>query len=198
MCIRDRPDPCRAAAQAALVLLWQAGSCRPDQHHHGCLLYTSNVQRNALDDLGFSVVAEMHIPQRNRGILRVLRNSLHLHGCLLYTSITLAMMAFMEASSSTSFMVSLTTRSSSHCFRTAFLSVSYTHLHPVRLAEPWAEGAAAVFQRHRAGGQGDLCAGVHPALRQMCIRDSITVEDVTRELEKRHVIDHKVKQERMQ
>ena len=39
-----------------------------------------NVQRNALDDLGFSVVAEMHIPQRNRGILRVLRNSLHLHG----------------------------------------------------------------------------------------------------------------------
>ena len=26
----------------------------------------------------------------------------------------------------------------------------------------------------------------------------ITVEDVTRELEKRHVIDHKVKQERMQ
>ena len=35
----------------------------------------------------------------------------------------------------------------------------------VRPAEPWAEGAAAVFQRHRAGGQGDLCAGVHPALR---------------------------------
>ena len=28
--------------------------------------------------------------------------------------------------------------------------------------------------------------------------DCITVEDVTRELEKRHVIDHKVKQERMQ
>ena len=26
----------------------------------------------------------------------------------------------------------------------------------------------------------------------------ITVEDITRELEKRHVIDHKVKQERMQ
>ena len=38
-------------------------------------------------------------------------------------------------------------------------------VHPVRPAEPWAEGAAAVFQRHRAGGQGDLCAGVHPALR---------------------------------
>ena len=29
---------------------------------------------------------------------------------------------YIEASSSTSFMVSLTTRSSSHCFRTAFLS----------------------------------------------------------------------------
>ena len=28
--------------------------------------------------------------------------------------------------------------------------------------------------------------------------DCITVEDVTRKLEKRHVIDHKVKQERMQ
>ena len=28
--------------------------------------------------------------------------------------------------------------------------------------------------------------------------DCIAVEDVTRELEKRHVIDHKVKQERMQ
>ena len=39
-----------------------------------------NRQRNALDDLGFSVIAEMHIPQRDRGILRVLRNSLHLHG----------------------------------------------------------------------------------------------------------------------
>ena len=39
-----------------------------------------NVQRNALDDLDFSVIAEMHIPQRDRGILRVLRNSLHLHG----------------------------------------------------------------------------------------------------------------------
>ena len=38
-------------------------------------------------------------------------------------------------------------------------------VHPVRFAEPWAEGAAAVFQRHRAGRQGDLCAGVHPALR---------------------------------
>ena len=38
-------------------------------------------------------------------------------------------------------------------------------VHPVRFAEPWTEGAAAVFQRHRAGGQGALCAGVHPALR---------------------------------
>lgn len=39
-----------------------------------------------------------------------------------YSSMTLAMIAFMEASSSTSFMVSLTARSSGHCFRTDFLS----------------------------------------------------------------------------
>ena len=38
-------------------------------------------------------------------------------------------------------------------------------VHPVRFAEPWTEGAAAVFQRHRAGRQGGFCAGVHPALR---------------------------------
>ena len=32
----------------------------------------------------------------------------------------------------------------------------------------------------------------------LMVQMGITVEDVTRELEKRHVIDHKVKQERMQ
>ena len=32
----------------------------------------------------------------------------------------------------------------------------------------------------------------------MMIAKGITLEDVTAELEKRHVIDHKVKQERMQ
>ena len=32
----------------------------------------------------------------------------------------------------------------------------------------------------------------------LMVQAGITVEDVTRELEKRHVIDHKVKQERMQ
>ena len=32
----------------------------------------------------------------------------------------------------------------------------------------------------------------------LMVQAGITVEDITRELEKRHVIDHKVKQERMQ
>ncbi len=32
----------------------------------------------------------------------------------------------------------------------------------------------------------------------LMVQAGITVEDMTRELEKRHVIDHKVKQERMQ
>ena len=32
----------------------------------------------------------------------------------------------------------------------------------------------------------------------LMVQSGITIEDVTRELEKRHVIDHKVKQERMQ
>ena len=32
----------------------------------------------------------------------------------------------------------------------------------------------------------------------LMVQMGITVEDITRELEKRHVIDHKVKQERMQ
>ena len=40
----------------------------------------------------------------------------------------------------------------------------------------------------------DLCYHVMVLMVQM----GITVEDVTRELEKRHVVDHKVKQERMQ
>ena len=40
----------------------------------------------------------------------------------------------------------------------------------------------------------DLCYHVMVMMVQM----GITVEDVTRELEKRHVVDHKVKQERMQ
>ena len=40
----------------------------------------------------------------------------------------------------------------------------------------------------------DLCYHVMALMVQM----GITVEDVTRELEKRHVVDHKVKQERMQ
>ena len=40
----------------------------------------------------------------------------------------------------------------------------------------------------------DLCYHVMVLMVQM----GITVEDITRELEKRHVIDHKVKQERMQ
>ena len=40
----------------------------------------------------------------------------------------------------------------------------------------------------------DLCYHVIVLMVQM----GITVEDVTRELEKRHVVDHKVKQERMQ
>ena len=40
----------------------------------------------------------------------------------------------------------------------------------------------------------DLCYHVMVLMVQM----DITVEDVTRELEKRHVVDHKVKQERMQ
>ena len=40
----------------------------------------------------------------------------------------------------------------------------------------------------------DLCDPVMVLMVQM----GITVEDVTRELEKRHVVDHKVKQERMQ
>ena len=39
-----------------------------------------DLQRNAFDDLNFSVIAEMHVLQRDRSILRVLRNSLHLHG----------------------------------------------------------------------------------------------------------------------
>ena len=41
---------------------------------------------------------------------------------------------------------------------------------------------------------GDLCYHVMVLMVQM----GITVEDITRELEKRHVVDHKVKQERMQ
>ena len=36
------------------------------------------------------------------------------------------------------------------------------------------------------------------AFAVLMVSAGITVEDVTRELEKRHVIDHKVKQERMQ
>ena len=40
----------------------------------------------------------------------------------------------------------------------------------------------------------DLCYHVMALMVQM----GITVEDITRELEKRHVVDHKVKQERMQ
>ena len=40
----------------------------------------------------------------------------------------------------------------------------------------------------------DLCYHVMVLMVQM----GISVEDVTRELEKRHVVDHKVKQERMQ
>ena len=32
----------------------------------------------------------------------------------------------------------------------------------------------------------------------LMVQMGITVEDITRELEKRHVVDHKVKQERMQ
>ena len=32
----------------------------------------------------------------------------------------------------------------------------------------------------------------------LMVQAGITVEEITRELEKRHVIDHKVKQERMQ
>ena len=32
----------------------------------------------------------------------------------------------------------------------------------------------------------------------LMVQAGVTVEDITRELEKRHVIDHKVKQERMQ
>ena len=40
----------------------------------------------------------------------------------------------------------------------------------------------------------DLCYHVMVLMVQM----GITVEDITRELEKRHVVDHKVKQERMQ
>lgn len=32
----------------------------------------------------------------------------------------------------------------------------------------------------------------------LMVQAGITVEDITRELEKRHIIDHKVKQERMQ
>jgi len=42
-----------------------------------------NLQRNALNNLVFSVIAEMHVLQRDRSILRVLRNSLSLHGCCL-------------------------------------------------------------------------------------------------------------------
>ena len=41
-------------------------------------------------------------------------------------------------------------------------------VHPLRAAEPWPEGAAAVLQRDRAGGQGDLCAGVHPEIPVQC------------------------------
>ena len=41
---------------------------------------------------------------------------------------------------------------------------------------------------------GDLCYHTMVLMVQM----GITVEDITRELEKRHVVDHKVKQERMQ
>ena len=40
----------------------------------------------------------------------------------------------------------------------------------------------------------DLCYHIMVLMVQM----GITVEDITRELEKRHVVDHKVKQERMQ
>ena len=41
-------------------------------------------------------------------------------------------------------------------------------VHPLRAAEPWTEGPAAVLQRDRAGGQGDLCAGVHPEIPVQC------------------------------
>ena len=41
-------------------------------------------------------------------------------------------------------------------------------VHPLRAAEPWPKGAAAVLQRDRAGGQGDLCAGVHPEIPVQC------------------------------
>ena len=40
----------------------------------------------------------------------------------------------------------------------------------------------------------DLCYHVLVLMVEL----GISVEDITRELEKRHVIDHKVKQERMQ
>ena len=42
-----------------------------------------DLQRNALDDLVFSVIAETHVLQHDRSILWVLRNSLNLHGCCL-------------------------------------------------------------------------------------------------------------------
>ena len=44
--------------------------------------------------------------------------------------------------------------------------------------------------------QGRKCMDYHVLV--LMVSAGITVEDVTRELEKRHVIDHKVKQERMQ
>ena len=37
-----------------------------------------------------------------------------------------------------------------------------------------------------------------PGVFRLMVQMGITLEDVTAELEKRHVIDHKVKQERMQ
>ena len=52
--------------------------------------------------------------------------------------------------------------------RTVLCGAGRAAVHPLRAAEPWPEGAAAVLQRDRAGGQGDLCAGVHPEIPVQC------------------------------
>ena len=52
--------------------------------------------------------------------------------------------------------------------RTVLCGAGGAAVHPLRAAEPWPEGAAAVLQRDRAGGQGDLCAGVHPEIPVQC------------------------------
>ena len=55
-------------------------------------------------------------------------------------------------------------------------------------------GAAKEDKEETVYEIADLCYHV----MVLMVQAGITVEDITRELERRHVVDHKVKQERMQ